>query len=551
MSGLNVENLVKEKVYSTISSVKDSLLIFRADISKDTEDCYYVSCIDTNTEKLLNKDYFNTTKALQNIREATQDEIDWLKACEKAGKFIPKDQVKTGFKKDDYIVITKDEKTHYNGKLNYCYRLLNNAGEISPSNRIPLDNNSGKEARYATKEEIEHYDKIGKPYNVTTLIKSEYLKPEELIEGEWYEFRHETSAIYIAKFHHINSDKKKIYTIPVCNKKTGQKFKDHWFNLVEYTIKLADPQEVLKYFPEEYSTENSWIPQIGDWCYIINREDSLLDSGKVYKLNNIWGDMPKPYHFDLDGKNEKNECCWLTRESFRKAIPSEIPNNKLTFEEALIECKRRYPIGTKFYSINKEHPNGEKDVTYTVVGDKFIEWNPFGKKIAIAEKDTHGILWYNGVFAEIVGKDNNSLKVGDWGIGLSDTSLGSIYYNNGVKAFKILSIDYNNSRFTYQHINKEGKSWESSDYNLNLIRKATNSEIPITRVSGQENIKAKSILDDLEDWEETKIEVEVTFKPKEVSKPKKTRLQLHEEIKPIKVEEVVKLTVKSKINKNK
>lgn len=549
--GLNVLNLVENKIYSTVSCNDESLIIFRSDINKNDYKCIYKVYLKPNASLFVNLGSFNTTEALQNIREATQDEIDWLEACEKVGKFVDKpirkefikdkwykvtsgksrlanpwyikyqgyinkchkstdyidgklvfcksndgafgdngvytftlidlseiqqylpenhiDKIKTGFKKDDYIVLLK--QYGYLTKINHIIKQREDNESLCPIcdclgtkqnnyNWGEVYNYNSNNWRYATKEEIDHYNKIGKPYDVTTLIKSEYLKPEELVQGCWYKRYDQGDCNYLVKIKEVRADTIEYY----CYHNYAGNF-SHGLSSgpppnKNYVYKPASSEEVLKYFPDEKFSDSNWIPQVGE--YVIAKGKPLGEHviGKlgVYKGDGV---------FNFDNIIQKDNMF----KGVRKALPFEIP--KMSFEEVLIECKRRYPIGTKFHPVNHKYSNGDISVTYTIMGNNFKEWDTCGKKTAIIESSTKGILWYNGVFAEIV-------------------------------------------------------------------------EEVINPVS-----KAKSTLNSLGDFEYEEIEIGVTLKAKEVSKPKKTKLQLFEEITPIKVEEVVKLTVKSKINKNK
>lgn len=105
--------------------------------------------------------------------------VDQLKKDYEA-KFPTKVDEIPKFKKDDYIVITKSEEVFYNGELNYCYKLVTDDFYYDQRNRIPLDKNC-KEARYATPEEITEYDRVGKPYDVTTLNSKLNFEV-----GKWY-----------------------------------------------------------------------------------------------------------------------------------------------------------------------------------------------------------------------------------------------------------------------------------------------------------------------------------------------------------------------------
>jgi hypothetical protein len=138
---------------------------------------------------------------MRECRFATQEEIDWLEACHKAKKFIPKEEAlkkPEGFKKGDYIVVLRDksEDSDYI-KNNHCY--IHNGENIgffytnkdckgTPVNTTDISYSDSSTWRYATKEEIDEYNRIGKPYDVSTLIKKESHSSDELasLPELWY-----------------------------------------------------------------------------------------------------------------------------------------------------------------------------------------------------------------------------------------------------------------------------------------------------------------------------------------------------------------------------
>lgn len=128
--------------------------------------------------------------------------------------------------------------------------------------------------------------------------------------------------------------------------------------------------------------------KVGDWCYIINRVNSKLEEGKVYKINQIDMSGLQSHHFDLDFKNTKHNSCWLSKSSFRKATKSEIEETLLT------EAKKRYPKGTKFISLY-----GSKDVS----DERFkIEFNDDNIECISITASTTRIIYSDGKWAEII-----------------------------------------------------------------------------------------------------------------------------------------------------
>lgn len=99
---------------------------------------------------------------------------------------LPKEQ--TEFKKGDYIVYTEDSDND-GFRFNYCYKQKQNEKYLCPEITDKGSVNNGwsyiniikDNWRYATLKEIAEYDRIGKPYDVTTLNQKE-LSMEEIQE---------------------------------------------------------------------------------------------------------------------------------------------------------------------------------------------------------------------------------------------------------------------------------------------------------------------------------------------------------------------------------
>lgn len=86
------------------------------------------------------------------------------------------------FKKNDYIVTLEVNIIHSDcGKNNYCFKQRYDSSHICPCCDLIGSNGNANQSltfeksenltnwRYATKQEIEEYDRLGKPYDVTTL----------------------------------------------------------------------------------------------------------------------------------------------------------------------------------------------------------------------------------------------------------------------------------------------------------------------------------------------------------------------------------------------
>lgn len=122
-----------------------------------------------------------------------KSDFKWFATLEEAEKFsktlTKKEEVKE-FKKGEYIVTLDKNSAHLVGSVreNYCFKqrvndsYLQNEIDATGSKTngntgvTPLTNNW----RYATKEEAAEYERVGKPYDVTTLNNN------LLVNGEYY-----------------------------------------------------------------------------------------------------------------------------------------------------------------------------------------------------------------------------------------------------------------------------------------------------------------------------------------------------------------------------
>lgn len=120
------------------------------------------------------------------------DEHITLASLEEIQEYLPEghpDKIKTisEFKKGDYIVTLKGEfKRTSCGKENYCFKARETLYYLKPVVDLAGNNSNGNNTikfdksdkgctdwRYATPEEIAEYDRLGKPFDVTTLSKKE------------------------------------------------------------------------------------------------------------------------------------------------------------------------------------------------------------------------------------------------------------------------------------------------------------------------------------------------------------------------------------------
>ena len=117
---------------------------------------------------------------------------------------VTKSVEKTEFKKGDYIVIVSGRKNLDNVVDNFIYKQQKNYKCLDvekSNNNYPYTtgdvkfNQSGDKWRYATEQEIAEYQRINKPYDVTTLTKVETI--EKWSVGSYVVITNKTSGILL------------------------------------------------------------------------------------------------------------------------------------------------------------------------------------------------------------------------------------------------------------------------------------------------------------------------------------------------------------------
>ena len=221
-----------------------------------------------------------------NFRTPTLEEKHWLDACIKADKFIPlEEEAITEFKKDDYIVILKNSTNSF--KINYCFKQRESYKYIKPefdnhnskTNGLPFLSIFNKDNwRYATPEEIAEYERIGKPYNVTTLNQKE-LSMEEIQE--------ECKRRFPIGCTFKNPCNNQNYTIEENDRNTykiienqyidGGESKGYLYYKDKYAELIETPEVIVPEYVECLENDNE---------YTIKNKIYKIDS---WKKNNVWG----------------------------------------------------------------------------------------------------------------------------------------------------------------------------------------------------------------------------------------------------------------------
>lgn len=278
---------------------------------------------------------------------------------------------KNMFVKDDYIVLLKGpEDYHY--KVNFCYKQRENNSYLSTyldsrnsstNGWTVYDFDKTKELggvktdwRYATKEEIAEYDRLGKPYDVTTLSKTNV--NINLIKGKYYvaEFpsKPEWDSIFISGGELINNSR--VYINPSNHKyeKGGGSWAidSYKINFREANINeikwLDDCIKNNKFVPKESSTELTSLPE--KWFIkrtpenyrVINKWFTDNGYGTPLANNSNISIIPNKNNYDTGGDeyNISQGKVKITFEQFKKwVLKEDTLNIKVEPGDTVFNCK--------------------------------------------------------------------------------------------------------------------------------------------------------------------------------------------------------------------
>lgn len=251
----------------------------------------------------------------------------------------------------------------------------------------------------------------------------------------------------------------------------GQNSKIYTFE--EWLDKFGHKSEYLK----QNQKQEQWIPQVGDWIYS-NRLGCWYysDCKHPVKIVEIKDDK---FRYDLFSNTKTNRFKKGDISEYygfsgivRKAFPHEIPTQELSKEDLLAEAERRYPVGTKYWNLNRaggksvpsntieELPVIGKNWKFEIADTDSIDGTDI---IVVRDKEgmTHGWVYAKNTWAEIVEEpkiksnktvfDIEGYQQSDWSQVLHST--GKIIFEDGcavklVKNNKILPIKVRNSNIT-------------------------------------------------------------------------------------------------------
>lgn len=318
----------------------------------------------------------------------TEDEIKWLEACIKANKFIPKEealkpsipeyveciikffvehQIGKIYKTDKFpnelkhcenytwkkIIETPDYSKHFKPSTKEAYEAQNKPKvEWVPSvgDWVLLGNYCDtyngkivkitkiKDGYYHFEPNLSEYANFVKSMIVRKAEEHEIPKvmekEPELIEGQWYTAEYENSGkIYI--FHFLGK-KGDYFHVDKQVTSTGSVERDDWpgyAGMKSWTnLKLANMEEVYKYFPEERPKEEE------NWSYRLTIESEQILKKWLISLNISWSANVNAWYGIKDGSPHYGSWSnsWgkvLTTEEFYKKIGHVTEKSMETYKE--------------------------------------------------------------------------------------------------------------------------------------------------------------------------------------------------------------------------
>lgn len=254
-----------------------------------------------------------------------------LEGCvyDESGLLIKKEEAM--FKKNDYIVVLYNDNS-LNSWTNQCFKQLedlyylkvvkNLNGNTDGWSVINFKNQS--KWRYASSAEILEYERIGKPFDVTTLIKKEKSLVKQVqeglkLKGRWLKCikQCDWNTINVGEYIQILENNSLVPYV---------EWKD---NKENYCIDLGriDKAE-FELMPEGFSpNEKEWIPKVGDWVFGKNLGTSDYNKCKhPVKIIEIKEDR---FKYDLLSNPKTNyprnkSCFYYLSTIVRKATEQDI-----------------------------------------------------------------------------------------------------------------------------------------------------------------------------------------------------------------------------------
>lgn len=332
---------------------------------------------------------------------ATQEQKQWYEVCEKANKFISKEEVLKDFSKvPEYVEIVEQSNPHNWYKIGEKYRVYG-----------------------LNKDKTGYYNKDGSTITWITVNDCKQITKEA------YEAQNKPKSL-VGRYLKVLSDR--AFSIP-CKKDDYLLITGPNNCKINANYWACNPDDVscVELMPEGFKLENvePYLPKkqeefkVGDWV--------VFDVEKAKRTDNYTDCWNKSYVLQIStiddnsltfsreemkrvGYTAITPSCSNNRDFFRKAESHEIPKVKVDKEGLLEEAKRRYPIGTKFklphltgkYCTVKSHDLYDLTFSNRSTGN-------IAKELAINllikenEDCLGGMVYLDGKWAEIISIPNH------------------------------------------------------------------------------------------------------------------------------------------------
>lgn len=306
---------------------------------------------------------------------------------------------KIQFEKDDYIVTLEgDFKDISCAKKNYCFKIRESCLYLKPC--IDLNEKNGnsniyltfnksnvlKDWRYATKEEIAEYDKLGKPYDINTLKRKSTSKFQV---GDKVRFKKpdSTNAVYFKKGLTNLTVKEVRDNTGYCSVYESDKSTD--WNVrqdeLELDIDTQNGFEIGRWYkgdPDYYIKVQKVEPQ-GKHNKILGETISRFSG---FTKNNYWCNI------DFEIEALKNGPLTDLSE-IQKFLPNDHPDKMITFEVGeWYQLKNHQDYYVRCKSVNKSIKRFYYDQYFNVIEKKYYKdindygsYSDIGKKIEKSE----------------------------------------------------------------------------------------------------------------------------------------------------------------------
>jgi hypothetical protein len=259
------------------------------------------------------------------------------------------------FKAGDYVVVLDDDKSKC-ATLNYCYKItkVENNYNYAPLYAIGKE----RKLRYATPEEIAEYNRLGKPFDVTTLNN-------KLIEGEYYYHlearniliwgKNGTAPYYFTDYSTGFSKNGGNFTNQINKYRLATPEEKQWLDACIEQNKFIPKDEALKPTKTKYEVVHCTTQE--EWDFVLSKNSDSICAKYATEYTKdicfVYGFHNYGTQSDLDWFKQNNSLIYSFQawcDKFRHK-PDFI--KKPNMEDLITEAKRRYPVGTIFKCLHK------------------------------------------------------------------------------------------------------------------------------------------------------------------------------------------------------